>query len=176
MSIFPVGKDVRIRITSTINAAYKQRFFIEKRFYNDPETQWREMGNHVYYGAQVTPLNFLAASEESFWQIKCENDNGKGSWRSSIQDMKGTGTSQVIIRCDDDKDGDDDYNDLVVTIDIISPRDEKMSQADYDNFDKTALGPNGKIHTGPIVPLDPAPGKGHIPHGIGSPAGNNVLE
>lgn len=146
MAEFLIDKDVRLSITSSVSAAFQQRFFIEKRYEKDPKSEWREMGNHEYYGEHLVSIPFIADSEYSTWRIRCENQKD-GDWRSSLEKRTGVGTKTIVIYCDDDnsKGADGDYNDLIVTINLIYPNDTKLGKEFYDDFDKTALGSNGKI-------------------------------
>jgi hypothetical protein len=145
MAEFLIDKDVRISITSNVNAAFQQRFYIEKRYDKDPFGIWRQMGNHLYNGVHSIPINFLSDSEYSLWRIRCENQKD-GDWRNSLENHTGGGTNKIVIYCDDDnsKGSDSDYNDLIVTVNLIYPNDSKLGEDFYEKFDKTANGPNGK--------------------------------
>ncbi|MGJ1267059.1 hypothetical protein ACR78F_05960 [Sphingobacterium spiritivorum] len=167
--IFPVEPNVRISITSATNAKFNQRFWIEKRYKNSPKGEWIQMGNHVYYGAQGSPIEFKidTKNEESWWRIRGENDTGDGGWKSSrgIEPL-GVGTEDILIKFDDDFTGDSDFDDLVVKISLIYPNNKKFDKKFYEDFDQRANGPNGKKYFDPkkVIPELDKKGKPIKPH------------
>ncbi|EEI93251.1 hypothetical protein HMPREF0765_1163 [Sphingobacterium spiritivorum ATCC 33300] len=167
--IFPVDPNVRISITSTTNAKFNQRFWIEKRYKNSLKGEWIQMGNHVYYGAQASAIEFKidTKNEESWWRIRGENDTGDGGWKSSrgIESL-GVGTEEILIKFDDDFTGDSDFDDLVVKISLIYPDIKKLDEKFYNDFDKRASGPNGKKYfdSKKVIPELDKKGKPIKPH------------
>lgn len=117
MGQFTVDKNVRVSINSSVNAAYKQRFFVERQSTTKPGW-WEGMGNRVYNGGES--VAFFAFSEITIWKITCQNDNNGKGWRDSIERLYGAGTAHITLSCNDDNDGDDDFNDIVVQVSLGS--------------------------------------------------------
>lgn len=115
MAQFTVDKNVRVSITSSVNAAYKQRFIVERQSTTRPGW-WEGMGKRVYSGGETD--SFLAFSEITIWKITCQNDNNGKGWRDSIERLYGAGTTHITLNCDDDTQGDNDFNDIVVQVNL----------------------------------------------------------
>ncbi len=116
MAQFTVDKGVKVFIASTVNAAYRQRFAIFRQKNSHPGW-WERMGKPIYFGGETQ--TFPQFSEETTWKIICQYDYENGSnWRDSKEKFSGGGTNQMTILCDDTPNGDLDYNDLIVRINL----------------------------------------------------------
>jgi hypothetical protein len=142
---FPTEAKVRLSITSTQNAAFSQRLFIERRIDDVAGNPFYEMGDYEYHGEIQNPIKFKASDHLCTWRIIGQNDGGDGGWKSSRQRISGIGTPQIVVSHDDDNSGDDDFNDLIVTVSLIANNDPSAKPGFYDDFDNTALDSNGKI-------------------------------
>ena len=113
MANFTVDKNVRVAVTSTVEAANPQRFIIERESPTNPGF-WEGMGKRIYAGGESA--SFVAHSAITNWRITCQNKDG--DWRYSRENLVGVGTPQIIIYCDDDYTGDNDFNDIVVRVNL----------------------------------------------------------
>lgn len=113
MAIFSVDKNVRVLITSSVNAAYPQRFIVERESPTQPGF-WEGMGKKIYAGGESA--SFVPHSAMTTWKITCQNQNG--AWGYSRENLTGVGTQQIVIYCDDDTSGDDDFNDIIVRVNL----------------------------------------------------------
>lgn len=134
MATFTVDKDVRVTITSTVNAAYPQRFIVERESPTQPGF-WEGMGKKIYAGGESA--SFVAHSAITTWKITCQNQNG--AWGYSRENLTGVGTKQIVIYCDDDASGDNDFNDIVVrvTLGYFSAGPAGIVPVDPASVDKT---------------------------------------
>ncbi|MET0392729.1 MAG: hypothetical protein ABW019_06290 [Chitinophagaceae bacterium] len=152
MTLFTVKKGVRVTIASSVNAAYPQRFIIERQSPTHPGL-WEGMGKKTYAGGESP--GFAADAADRIWKITCQNKNGP--WVHSRERVTEAGPSERIIYCDDDMTGDGDFNDLIVRIKFKDH--EEGSDASKDENGDGIFKPPYKKH----LPFDPDPGKGKYP-------------
>lgn len=72
------------------------------------------MGKKIYAGGESA--SFCSTfSNDNLEKITCQNQNG--AWGYS-ENLTGVGTQQIVIYCDDDTSGDDDFNDIIVRVNL----------------------------------------------------------
>lgn len=161
--VITIDANVRIIVTSSTNAEYPQRFILERESADKPDW-WETMGN--LNGGQSGL--YLPLSRISRWKISGLYYNGKG-WPNSAIRLRNYGTKFPKFDFNDSYPN-NDFDDLIVQLQLIYPGDAKVGGIEFKDFDSKATGGDGvfKYHS-PLKnppPLDPSPGKGKIPNKI----------
>ena len=114
-TIVIVPENTKVEIRSAVNAANPQRFAVEREIVLYSE-QWQLIsfypgGTSVHYDEWANGTT----------RLRITGDNKDGGWRQSrMHAYYPISTTFWQLSCDDDGTGDDDYNDLIVQVDMAN--------------------------------------------------------
>lgn len=167
MAEFKIDEGVRVLITSTSSADYPQMYILERSFPKDNPNVWEGIKPKFFKPGDIVRI----PPNNKFSKLKVTGVHYNEIWKQSTESTPNFEITPppFIIRYNDSYD-DGDFNDLVVTAELIYPNESnsKLGKENFEEFDQNANEGDGifKEHFKKRPPLDPDPGKGKIPHKI----------